>query len=242
MVGRWHSRTAGMTNQVWFVPNTRSPLWRLFCHTEKRRFETAALCPALFYVLYSLFNLTTFSSPSLSCHVLLSAALHLFWACWGFLIFLSLPVSSSRFSLVSHLTFLSFFCCSASLHRNTLTPHTCCLICCFCSLFFQLRLQTLFRHTLLLRNRYSVCWMNDVFDSSTDCACVCALVCALASVCETLRATLYSGCVTFMPTYELPLCRSAAFSIYPPLSLSPAVPVTPFSFFLKLLLYCACLL
>ena len=228
MVGRWHSRTAGMTNQVWFVPNTRGPLWCLFCHTEKRCCKTAALCPPLFYVLYSLFNLTTFSSPSLSCHVLLSAALHLFWACWGFLIFLSLLVSSSRFSLVSHLTFLSFFCCSASSHRNTLTPHTCCLICCFCSLFFQLRLQTLFRHTLLLRNRYSVCWMNDVFDSSTDCACVrpCGLLYIQAVSLSCPHMNYFSVVLPLFPSTSsgsLPRCTSHPF-------------------FLKLLLYCASLL
>ena len=88
--------------------------------------------------------------------------------------------------------------------------------------------------------------MNDVFDSSTDCACVCVLVCALASVRETLQAALYSGCVTFMPTYELLLCRSATFSIYllclsPPLYQSTLFPFS-LSYSFTVLVYFSSLL
>lgn len=129
---------------------------------------------------------------------------------------------------------LFLFCCLFSLYCTIFTPCSkgCYLICCYCSLFFcedcRRCLDTLSYSETVETDTQCGEWM--MFLTLTDFICVC--VCTHANVCETLLTNLYSGSVTFMPTYELLLCHSAGFpcSFQPfklPLLLSPTAP-TPF--------------
>ncbi len=133
----------------------------------------------------------------------------------GFLIFLCTPLLSCS-PPISLLTSLFFFCClSACIVTFSLRSKATLVIWYAVNVASsQLRLQTLFRHTRLLRNRYTVCWMNDVFESSTDCACVC--VWTHANVCKTLQANLYSSSNSCSRMNNFSVCLLS----FSPLSLS----------------------
>lgn len=121
--GRWHSRTAALTNRVWFVPNTRSPFWWLFYHKEKILYwKIFSSLPSSVCVLYSLFiSLILFCFSFMSCTLVSDFLSPIYFIC------LSSALRGYWYSLALFFPYcvwlpLSFFCCLSSLHCNILTP------------------------------------------------------------------------------------------------------------------------
>lgn len=103
-----------------------------------------------------------------------------------------------------------FLCCLFPLHCNISPCSEATLVVWYAvivaSFPVKMSLQTLFRHTEILRQRYSVCWMNDVFESFIDFACVrcCWLIYILTVSLAFVWITSLSFCC-FPPSLSLAL-------------------------------------